>query len=464
MNAPTNFTGYYPIIDNQACRHARLYLSILAVPIGLAVDWLVFPNIPLALFLGLTCVSLPWLVCLVGWSLLWARRAKPAAEPLADHALPRITILLPVHQEANMMAQLADMLGRLDYPIDKLQCLVLMEAEDTATLSAALAVKWPSFCQLLSMPRGQPTTKARACNYALNRTNGELLVIFDAEDRPHAEQLRAAAACFAAGDGRLACLQAPLRIQPDPTRWQQCQFALEYGVLFEVMLPGLSSACAALPLGGSSNYFRVDVLRRLNGWDSNNLTEDADLGIRLARAGYRTHMLSHPTTENAPHSHPIWHRQRTRWHSGHIQTLHMHAVPPRRMSQVGPWAICQILMLARLVSGPLHVVGLAGLGLQAEWTQGGWSPLLWGVSLSVYAAWLVLLYHRARRLNLPRRMWLVLTHPLYWMLTVLPLLHACKRMGLGQLSWLKSPHRPYQTLGQKVGQKVERVKGIEPSS
>lgn len=260
-----------------------------------------------------------------------------------------------------MVRQLAEMLAAIDYPAERLSCLILLEADDRTTLQAALKVKWPSFCQLVSVPDYGPQTKARACNHALRRCFSDVLVIFDAEDKPHPMQLREAAQRFRQADAGLVCLQAPLRIVPRPGMWLEHQFALEYRILFEVILPGLSRACAALPLGGSSNYFRTAALKQLGGWDAYNLTEDADLGVRLAWAGYRTQMLRLPTIENAPRTIDDWMPQRTRWLSGHLQTAHMHGIPRVPLRLIVPWAICMSVLLARLLSGPMHAFALWSL-------------------------------------------------------------------------------------------------------
>ena len=437
------------------CRNALLYIPICGLLFLATVEYVLLTKAALFITIAAICVAIPWLVTLYGWMLNgtdWiASRLLYRQRPndiifTDDSLLPRITILLPVHDEANMLPQICNMLQTLDYPADRLDCMVLIEADDQSTMAAALAFEWPAFCRLMSMPKYGPTTKARACNYALHRAHGDILVIFDAEDRPHPNQLREAAARFVAADARLACLQAPLEIRPQSANWREHQFALEYSVLFRMILRGLGRACAALPLGGSSIFFRIALLRELGGWDDYNLTEDADLGVRLARAGYKTQTLTHPTLENAPHTHLIWHRQRTRWHSGHIQTLHMHGLPPldNARSFIG-WLVCMMMLIARLLSGPLHASAFAIAFISPQYRFETLSNS--NLSLMVaafYGAWLVLLYaHTPARLGW-KRVFLTLTHPFYWLLTVLPLINACKRMALGQLAWLKSTHLPYE--------------------
>ena len=355
--------------------------------------------------------------------------------------LPFITILLPVMDEAEMMPQLAAAMARLDYPADRLDCMVLLEAVDRNTPMGAMQAAWPNFCRLVTVPQGHPQTKARACNYALRHARGDLLVIFDAEDQPHPLQLREAARRFARYDETLACLQAPLLILPRNADWLENQFALEDALLFNFILPCLGRASGGLPLGGSSNYFRLAALRTVGGWDDYNLTEDADLGMRLAQAGYRIDTLKLPTYENAPHQQIIWHNQRTRWLSGHIQTLHTQ-MRYRREPRRHFWLhlSCASILIGRLATIPAHTLTV-GLFIQT-WLTGqlpSASLLAFGAN---YALLVILLYRIGPARSRFGRLFFALTHWLYWLCMLPAYCNATKRMGFGQLGWLKSPHIP----------------------
>lgn len=425
-----------------------MYIPIIILLGLLAIDFYLNPNLPISIILAMAAMVLVWLVVIGGWLWLAVRGRKTNYAAIANSDLPTITILLPVHREANMLGQLIQMLHALDYPRDKLDCMMLMESDDVETMTAALGHNLPHFCRLVTVDRRGPKTKARACKYVLSQTLGSIVVIFDAEDRPHAQQLREAAAHFAANDADLACVQAPLRIQPSDDSWLQYQFALEYRLLFGFTLPGLSAACAALPLGGSSNYFRTDSLRKLDGWDDYNLTEDAELGLRLAHGGYRTGTLRLPTIENAPHKPVIWHTQRTRWMSGHIQTLHTHAMPPLHQPHYFiRWLIYCLVVVTRLVSGPAH--GLAAFtAIKAIFwpmTDAAFDAAqiyLW-VGGAGYGCVLCLLVVFSPATSWWGRVFLAVTHPIYWLMTLPALLNAMKRMAFGQLGWLKTTHQPY---------------------
>ena len=95
-------------------------------------------------------------------------------------------------------------------------------------------------------------------------------------------------------------MQARLAIDNASDGWLSRHFAAEYAGQFDVFLPALAKLRLPLPLGGTSNHFRADVLRKVGGWDPFNVTEDADLGMRLARFGYRTGVIGSTTWEEAP--------------------------------------------------------------------------------------------------------------------------------------------------------------------
>jgi glycosyltransferase XagB len=254
-------------------------------------------------------------------------------ERALENDLPDYTVLVPLHREGKVLPVLVERLKSLDYPSDRLQILLLIELDDDGTAQAARRCSLPAHIQTLIMPPGQPRTKPRALNVGLCEARGEYLVIYDAEDRPERDQLRKAVAAFSALPQNVVCVQARLnfynRFQSLLTRL----FAVDYAVWYEQLLPGLSysgslRSGAFVPLGGTSNHFRVETLRQLGGWDPFNVTEDCDLGARLGRAGLRVAMLDSTTWEEAvPHIRP-WIRQRSRWVKGYLQTYLVHMRHP----------------------------------------------------------------------------------------------------------------------------------------
>jgi cellulose synthase/poly-beta-1,6-N-acetylglucosamine synthase-like glycosyltransferase len=155
--------------------------------------------------------------------------------------------------------------------------------------------------------------------------------VYDAEDRPDPNQLLKVAATFAQLGERTGCVQAELAYynvsENVITRW----FAVEYRMWFTQFLPALSRCNAAIPLGGTSNHMRRDLLIKLGAWDPYNVTEDADLGIRLRRCGYTVAVLDSLTHEEANTDFVNWVKQRSRWYKGYMQTWLVHMRHPRRL-------------------------------------------------------------------------------------------------------------------------------------
>ncbi|MFN3668048.1 MAG: glycosyltransferase family 2 protein [Brevundimonas sp.] len=377
--------------------------------------------------------------------------AAPKPEPPAPADWPRYTILAALHDEAEVIGQLIERLARIDYPADRLQGLLLLEAHDRATISAAEAAARPEWLEILVIPPGRPQTKPRALNHALGAATGELLTVYDAEDAPDPLQLREAAARFAADrSGRLACLQAPLRIRPpaDPgaaAPFLDRQFAAEYASLFETALPGLARLGLPFPLGGTSNHFRVDVLRRVGGWDAWNVTEDADLGFRLWQTGHRLGVLRRPTWETPPGGIAHWLPQRTRWLKGYLQTWGVHTRRPWRLGWRGSLALVMTVG-AGLVSAAIH-------GLTLAWAAAtvlvaavaGLSPGTPALALSVLvlgaaAAWLSCAIG-TRRAGIAYGAADMIRAPAYWALLSLAFAHAAWRLVREPFAWDKTAHR-----------------------
>jgi len=264
--------------------------------------------------------------------LLWIGAEEPPPAPTfqsEDASLPIYSILVPLYREANVMPALMRALQALDYPKDRLDIKLIVEVDDrdTAIVADAIAARDSRF-SVIRVPSGTPRTKPRACNYAMPFVLGEFTVIFDAEDRPEPDQLRKAVATFRAAPGDVACLQARLNFYNADENWLTRMFALDYALWFDYLLPGLDRLNIPMPLGGTSNHFRTAALRAIHCWDPYNVTEDADIGIRLARVGLRVRTLDSTTFEEATNNFGNWLRQRSRWLKGYMQTWLVHMRSP----------------------------------------------------------------------------------------------------------------------------------------
>lgn len=254
-------------------------------------------------------------------------RDRSAPPPMGDADLPVYSVIVPLYREARVASQLLHALTALDYPAAKLDIQLVLECDDTQTRAALEACAPPGHIRIVTMPPGWPRTKPRALNAALATARGSCVVIYDAEDLPDPQQLRMAAALFDAFPD-VACLQAHIVIDNLADGFIATMFAVEYAALFDAVNPGLAAAGLPLLLGGTSNHLRADVLREIGGWDAWNVTEDADLGIRLARRGHRVMDLPSITREEAPFGWRAWNSQRTRWMKGWMQACITHSRHP----------------------------------------------------------------------------------------------------------------------------------------
>jgi cellulose synthase/poly-beta-1,6-N-acetylglucosamine synthase-like glycosyltransferase len=256
---------------------------------------------------------------------------------LDDRRLPVFTVLVPLYQEAAIIPHLVAGIEGLDYPKTKLDVKLICEADDAESIQAIEDLDLPPYFRLVVVPDAQPKTKPKACNYALMQARGELVVIYDAEDHPDPDQLKRVVYAFMESEQHVVCVQCKLsyfnREQNLLTRW----FTTEYSMWFDLLLPGLDSVDAPIPLGGTSNHFVTEQLRELGGWDPYNVTEDADLGIRLSRAGYRTTTINSTTYEEANSQISNWVRQRSRWVKGYIQTWLVHMRHPIQLLRRLGW-------------------------------------------------------------------------------------------------------------------------------
>ncbi|MCW3494271.1 glycosyltransferase [Microbacterium sp. SSM24] len=250
---------------------------------------------------------------------------------LRDAEMPMYTVLVPVFREARIVGRLVENLGRLDYPTDKLEVIILVEEEDSETRDAIAVSDPPAHFLVVTVPKGTPQTKPRACNVGLEVARGEFLVIYDAEDAPEPDQLKKTVVAFSRADDSVVVMQAALNYFNARENVLTRMFALEYSYWFDYMLTGLDVGDLPIPLGGTSNHFRTSALRELGGWDPYNVTEDADLGIRASALGYRVGVVDSTTMEEATSRVGIFIGQRSRWIKGYMQTALVHARRPFRL-------------------------------------------------------------------------------------------------------------------------------------
>lgn len=256
---------------------------------------------------------------------------KEEVAQLKDSELPVYTILVPVYREPEVIGHLVESLKKMDYPQDKLDIILLLEEDDKATLEAAKRARPPGNWRFLIIPHAIPKTKPKACNYGLFFARGTYLTIYDAEDIPEPDQLKKAVVGFQKHDPSCVCLQAALNYFNADENFITKMFTLEYSYWFDYLLPGLDRLKLPIPLGGTSNHFKTEYLKRLGGWDPFNVTEDADLGIRASAHGMTVGVINSTTYEEANSRYWNWIRQRSRWIKGYMQTALVYNRHPVKM-------------------------------------------------------------------------------------------------------------------------------------
>ncbi|MEM6666062.1 MAG: glycosyltransferase [Pseudomonadota bacterium] len=387
-------------------------------------------------------------------ALLCTIRPPPAPAPPTDEGLlPRYSVFIPLHREAHLLPAIRQSIGALDYPRDRLEVLLLLEEHDCQTVEQARGMRWPAHVHIIVVPEQKPVTKPKALNVALAFATGDLICIYDAEDHPDPQQLRKAAARFKQLPADVAVVQSRLEFHNADENWLARQFAVEYATHFGALLPAFEAMGLAIPLGGTSNHFKARVLRKAGGWDAFNVTEDADLGIRLARMGYRCAMLDSHTTEEATRHLGNWIRQRTRWAKGWILTYMVHMRRPRVLHRaLGArafwgfqlWAAGMILAPAAHVLFGASLVLTSGLhlatGMPVMLPEG---PVLVLLGISLVAGYVSAICLAAAALvkggrdELLPSLWGL---PVYWLLIGAATLRAMAQALRDPFTWEKTAH------------------------
>ena len=341
--------------DAESCRHWRLGTIGPRMTLLLAGLLMLVITFPRAVLLIFSLWAIVTLVLSTGLKLAAAIAAlRPALpeppEPIIAR-LPIVSVIVALYREGDIAGRLIKRLEKLDYPRDLLDVVLAVEADDSVTHLALARADLPLWMRVVTVPDGELRTKPRALNLALDHCRGSIVGVYDAEDAPDPDQIRKVVTRFHMRGPDVACLQGILDFYNPHTNWLSRCFTIEYATWFRLMLPGLQRIGVAIPLGGTTLFFRRDVLEKLGGWDAHNVTEDADLGMRLARHGYRTELIETTTGEEANCRPLPWVKQRSRWLKGYMVTYGVHMRDPALLlRQLGPrkFAGFQILFLCTL--------------------------------------------------------------------------------------------------------------------
>jgi cellulose synthase/poly-beta-1,6-N-acetylglucosamine synthase-like glycosyltransferase len=432
-------------------RNTRSWTILFCMLASFVSAWLTVPGATIA-FAETTLAGffLTWLALRLLGSFI-----PPAAGerlPLSDRTLPVYTIIVALYREACSVAELVASLRSLEYPPEKLDIKLVIEPDDADTWAALQGLGLAAPFEIIVAPDAGPRTKPKALNAALPFAKGTFTVVYDAEDRPEPDQLRRALERFLTDADDVACVQARLTIDNTDDGWLARLFTAEYAAQFDLFLPGLARMQLPLPLGGSSNHFCTEVLREIGAWDSYNVTEDADLGMRLARFGYRSVVIESTTYEEAPARLRPWIRQRTRWFKGWMQTWMVHMRHPiRLMRQLGirSFLTFQLVVGGNVLAAMIHPI-FAGImlyalaaGVPLFGVNGIPKELTWAFMATLAAGYLVTVVVGLRGLKrrglLASAWWLGLVI-LHWLLLSLAAWRAAIQLMVDPHRWEKTEH------------------------
>ena len=369
------------VAASESCRTWQAKHPLLKMAAATLLAALAFTMLPVFTFGLLAAIALITLLANVALKtaaglIALHRSPDPAAiDPVPPRGLPMklplISVLVPLFEESEIANRLVRRLERIDYPRECLDICLVVEEDDDKTRVTLAHTHLPTWMRVIQVPPGAVKTKPRALNYAMDFARGSIIGVFDAEDAPAPRSMITVARAFHNADPDVACLQGRLDFYNSRSNWMSRCFTIEYATWFGVMLPGLAKLGFAIPLGGTTLFFRRAALEQLGGWDAHNVTEDADLGIRLARYGFRTELIDTVTEEEANCRPWPWVKQRSRWIKGYAATYAVHMRSPRQLwSDLGPrkfWGF-QLIFLGSLIQAAL-------------------SPILWSFWLMVFGLW-----------------------------------------------------------------------------
>ncbi|MGB7319248.1 MAG: glycosyltransferase [Planktotalea sp.] len=439
--------------DDLSCRNlpaqikTLLALLFCALTFGLFMQWFTLGGLYRAVFLFAIAMVCVGIAIKTSGALLQLFSKVPilASTAKLPEKLPRVSLLIPLHDESDILNTLLKRIDLLTYPKALLDVILVVEADDVRTRDHLAQADLPFWMRMLIVPKGQIMTKPRAMNYALPFCQGDIIGIYDAEDAPHPEQISDVVAAFNSQPANVACVQAVLDFYNAKANALSRFFAIEYATWFRLILPGVARLGFAIPLGGTSVFFRRAALEKLHGWDAHNVTEDADLGIRLARAGFRTILIDSVTLEEANNQPWPWIKQRSRWLKGYLITYFTHMRRPiRLLFELGVWkfigfqgfflsAISQYMLAPMIWSCMLIYLGAP------QWIEGVLPRdllaslmvtflVMWCISTSVYITavagekhrhlipWTLCMsvYLALGTLAIYKGAWELVTRPFYW--------------------------------------------------
>jgi cellulose synthase/poly-beta-1,6-N-acetylglucosamine synthase-like glycosyltransferase len=298
-----------------------------------------------------------------------AERQRRKLEKLSPD-LPKISLMIPAHNEGIVIADTLKALLNLNYPADSLEILVINDGstDDTAEQVKAIAAL-DSRVRLFNVPpefaaRG----KSSALNQGLSQCHYSVVGIFDADNLPepdsvlHLARQLAANPALGAVIGKFRCINKKKNIL---TRF----INLESLAFQWIVQAGRWNLFRMSTLPGTNYLIHRKLLEELGGWDEQALTEDAEMSIRIYQAGYLIKFVPYAVTwEQEPETLSVWFKQRTRWARGNNYALEKYFM---RVFKIKPrviglelfyaMAVYYIFFMAILLSDLLFFLAVSNL-------------------------------------------------------------------------------------------------------
>ena len=382
-------------------------------------------------------------------------------DDLYSTQLPFITIIVAAYKEANVIKKLVESMQGLYYPESRKEVIIVLEEKDTETIEAISLVELPSNFKVVIRPHGGVKTKPAALNYLFETgyvsQESNITVVFDAEDEPNRNQLLQAVKAFEKSweiNPSVVVVQARLAFSQNATaNWLTQMLNLDYINHFGLVLPGLSRLGYISPLGGTSNYILTDVIRELL-WDKDNVTEDLDLAVRLARLGLGIRVFESTTAEEAVESPRDFVNQRSRWIKGGIQTYFRHMRNPVNLYQdLGPERFISFQfvvgapLLLNLVNPIFWSMTLFYAVTHAEFVQMLYPPVIFYLGSVAFVfgnfAYIYFLMVASFKTKQYGSVFYALFSPIYWILLSIAGMKAAKEFAIPSQThkWAKTEHK-----------------------
>jgi glycosyltransferase XagB len=351
--------------------------------------------------------------------------------------LPTYTILLPLYKEDKVIRKLIKSLIKIDYPTHLLEIKILIEEDDPKSLQVLRSIDLASHFEIILVPFSEPKTKPKALNYGLKSAKGEYIVVFDAEDHPHPQQLKQVVTKFANSTSKTICIQAKLNYYNRHENQLTKLFSIEYSLLYDYILVGLEDLEMPIPLGGTSNHFITKELKKIGGWDSFNVTEDADLGMRLYNQGYRCSLINSSTLEEAPIYIKSWVNQRARWIKGHILTSLLHSGKFKKLDIKQILGIYFHLYLPNItyILLPIYLIMSFFTNEKLIFTSLFYLNIFLGISIPMSLS--ILVIHKKKWKNMKLT---IALSPLYYLLFPIAAIRSCWQIVTKPYHWDKTDH------------------------